>query len=206
MSYLGKCNNGLCSGLSGYQNGRATMEEEVWKLRHRVRVLERSLESETKFSQDLYTEVCQKTYCLEQLGKYTHFSHSIHVCCCTWSTTLVILMPKDLLNLWYCFRGALQPDRKSGRETGRAPWPSRWTATMPRETIGNWAVPYSVGSSHWISPRSVALLFICLLSITLFSQNGKQANCFQLSVKTSKRRRLRRLYAPWRKTTLQCHT
>lgn len=42
--------------------------EEVLKLQHRVRVLERSLENETKISHDLYTEVCQKTYSCEQLG------------------------------------------------------------------------------------------------------------------------------------------
>ena len=53
-------------------------------------------------------------YDLEQLSKYTYF---IHVYCCTLSTTLV--MPKDLLNLCYCFRGALQTARKSGGETGR---------------------------------------------------------------------------------------
>jgi len=82
----------------------ATMEEEVLKLQHRVRVLERSLESETKFSQDLYTEVCQKTYCLEQLGKYTHFSHSIHVCCCTWSTTLVIYDAKRVTQSMLLFQ------------------------------------------------------------------------------------------------------
>ena len=116
MSCLGKCNKGLFSGLPVYQHGMAQMEEEVLRLRHRVRVLERSLENETKFSQDLYTEVCQKTYDIEQLSKYTHFSH---VYCCTLSTTRV--MPKDLLNLCYCFRGALQTARKSGGETGRAP-------------------------------------------------------------------------------------
>lgn len=44
------------------------LEEEVLKLQHRVRVLERSLENETKISHDLYTEVCQKTYSCEQLG------------------------------------------------------------------------------------------------------------------------------------------
>ena len=43
--------------------------EEVLKLQHRVRVLERSLENETKISHDLYTEVCQKTYSCEQLGR-----------------------------------------------------------------------------------------------------------------------------------------
>ena len=82
MSCLGKCNKGLFSGLPVRQHGMAKMEEEVLKLQHRVRVLERSLENETKYSQDLYTEVCQKTYDLEQQGKYTHFSHTI-VCCCT---------------------------------------------------------------------------------------------------------------------------
>jgi len=70
MSCLGKCNKGLFSGLPVHQHGMATMEEVVLKLQHRVHVLERSLKSETKHSQDLHIEVCQKTYCLEQLGKY----------------------------------------------------------------------------------------------------------------------------------------
>jgi len=61
MSCLGKCNKGLFSGLPVHQHGMATMEEEVLKLWHRVCILVRSLESENKISQDLYTEVCQNT-------------------------------------------------------------------------------------------------------------------------------------------------
>ena len=58
MSCLGKFNKGLFSDLPVYQHGMAKMEEEMLRLGHRVRVLERSLENETKLSQDLYTEVC----------------------------------------------------------------------------------------------------------------------------------------------------